>query len=303
MDPDDLRRKVTPRTKAALIVHMSGATGRLDELLAAAREHGLRVIEDVAQAAGGSFRGRPLGSFGDAAVFSFQLNKNMTAGDGGMIVMDDELLYERAFAAHDLGYPRNASGRLDASDPDHQGWGQGSRMNELTAAVLVAQEQKLDTIVGLMRRWNHRLYDGLAGIAGIRPRLRLDPAGDSGPFVLLIYPDAETCHRVCERVGELGVRTDEDGSATYPLAEFGMHLYYNNHSLVNKRGLNGSSYPWGLPENAFAAGYSYAKGALSASDALFDRTALLPCPPVLTDEKVDAIIACFRQAAAELGLR
>jgi 8-amino-3,8-dideoxy-alpha-D-manno-octulosonate transaminase len=301
MDPDDLRRKVTPHSKAVLIVNMCGATGRLDELLAVAREHNLLVIEDVAQAAGGSFRGKPLGSFGDVAVFSFQLNKNMTAGDGGLLATDDEAIYERAFAAHDLGYPRNAAGRLDPSDPEFQGWGQGSRMNELTAAVLVAQEQKLDTITGAMRRWNHYLYDHLAGIAGIRPRLRLDPAGDSGPFVLLIYPDAKTCQAMCERTSELGVRSGPTGGTNYPLADHGLHLYSNNASLVNKRGVNGSRYPWAFPENAFAATYRYDKGTLPASDALFARTALLTCPPTLSEQACAQIVACFRQAAGELG--
>ncbi len=80
------------------------------------------------------------------AIFSFQLNKNITAGEGGLVACDDESLYRRSWAVHDLGYPRNADGRLEFSDPNYQMWGQGSRYAELLAAVMLAQLGKLEKI-------------------------------------------------------------------------------------------------------------------------------------------------------------
>ena len=302
MDPHDLERKISTRTRAVLIVHMRGATGNLGRLLDICRDHQVRVLEDVAQSNGGSFQGRPLGSFGEMAIFSFQLNKNMTTGEGGMVVCDDEALYRRAWAYHDLGYPRNEQGRLVNDDPEAQLWGYGSRMSELTAAMAVAQERKLDAIVGNMRRLNRALYRGLAGIAGARPRRLVDPDGDSGAFVLLIWPDAEVCNQMVAATREAGVCTGPYGQNNYPLAHEGLHLYYNNLSLVHKRGVTSAGRPWTDPANAFAAEYTYGKGTLPMADDLFARTSVLSVPPTMTEETCDQIIAIFRQCAVDLGL-
>ncbi len=302
MDPDDLERKITPHSKVVLVVNMSGTTGHIDRIVEIARRHNLLVLEDNAQANGASFRGRPLGSFGDIAIFSFQLNKNMTSGEGGIVVCDDRRLYDRAFALHDLGYARNEKGRLTTEDPDCQLWGQGSRMSELTAAVLLAQERKLDTITAAMRRANHHLYAGLAGIAGVRPRRVLDPEGDSGPFALLIWPDADTCEKMVAATRAAGVVTGPDGGNNIMMTDWGLHLYYNNASLVNRRGTNSAGRPWTDPANAFAADYTYGKGTLRQADDLFSRSSLLSVPPVLSAETCDRVVAIFRQAAADLGL-
>lgn len=302
MDPADLERKITPHSKVVLYVHMSGATGDITRIAEIARARGLRLLEDVAQANGARFKGRPLGSFGDMAIFSFQLNKNMTAGEGGLVVCDDARLYDRAVALHDLGYPRNEKGRLVTDDPDAQLWGQGSRMNEVSAAILVEQEKKLDTIVAHMRKWNHYLYAGLDGVAGVRPRRVIDPAGDSGAFALLIWPDRETRDRMVAATREAGVRTGPDGLNNLTMDEWGLHLYYNNVSLTEKRGVNAAGRPWTDPLNAFAADYSYGKGTLPQTDDLFARTSLLEVPPVLDQATADRIIEIFKTTARELGL-
>lgn len=302
MDPDDLERKIGPHSKAVLIVHMSGATGALDRLIEMARKHDLKVIEDVAQANGGSYCGKPLGSFGDVAIFSFQLNKNITGGEGGLLACDDDALYRRALAVHDLGYPRNAQGRLVMDDPEAQFWGLGGRMGELPAAMLVAQEKKLDSIVAAMHRAGGQLYAGLEGIAGARARWRPDPAGDSSPFVLLIWPDEQTCRTMTAATRERGVKPGPKGIGNIPLAEFGLHLYYNNPSLVQRRGFGTSGFPWSAPENAFARDYSYREGLLPATDDLFRRSSLLTAPPTLTEEACNRIVGLFSESAAVLGL-
>ncbi len=301
IDPNDLERKITPHSKAVLVVNMSGSTGHIDQVVAVAKAHGLAVIEDNAQANGGRFKGRSLGSFGDIAIFSFQLNKNMTAGEGGMFVCDDPTLYLRAVALHDLGYPRNEHGRLITDDPDMQLWGQGSRMSEISAAMLIAQERKLDLITSSMRRMNRALYEGLAGVADVRPRTVLDPEGDSGSFVLLIWPDAETCKQMVAATHARGVRPGPDGLNNIPMTDWGLHLYYNNESLVHKRGLTSAGRPWTDPLNEFAQDYNYAKGALPQSDDLFSRTSLIGVPPVTSQDTVDEIIAIFKQCALEQG--
>jgi 8-amino-3,8-dideoxy-alpha-D-manno-octulosonate transaminase len=301
MDPTDLERKIGPHSKLVLFVHMNGAAGRIDEVMEIARRHNLRVLEDVAQANGGSYQGKPLGSFGDAAIFSFQNNKNITSGEGGMFVTDDELLYKRAWAAHDMGYPRDAEGRLVFDEPAAQVWGGGHRMSELTGAVLVVQESKLDQITAAMRRAAQRLYAGLDGIAGAKPRLILDPAGDTGCTVVMTWPDAETCAKMVEATSDAGVRNAGGGGNTVA-ANWGIHLYYHNVALVEKRPLNSAGRPWSDPLNAFAADYQYGRGTLPQADDLFDRSSILMLAPTMTDETCDRIIEIYRKCAQELGL-
>lgn len=193
MDPEDLERKIGAHSRAVLMIHMSGAPGAIDSVAEICRKRSLWLIEDCAQANGASYKGKPLGCFGDLAIFSFQLNKNITAGEGGLVVCDDERVYRRAWASHDLGYPRMSGGRLDTSDAEGQLWGQGSRCAELLAAVIFMQLPKLNTIVGLMRQRKYALREKLVGVPGLTFRRILDPEGDSGPFLILVWRDRETC--------------------------------------------------------------------------------------------------------------
>ena len=105
MDPQDLEGKITGRTKLIVPVHMAGAPCDMKAIMAVAKRRGIPVLEDCAQANGGSFKGRRVGTFGELGMFSLQWNKNATAGEGGLLVTNDAGLYERCVAAHDLGIP------------------------------------------------------------------------------------------------------------------------------------------------------------------------------------------------------
>ncbi|MGZ8094795.1 MAG: DegT/DnrJ/EryC1/StrS family aminotransferase, partial [Methylosarcina sp.] len=96
MDPDDVRRKITSRTRAIMAVHLYGHPCDMDALVAIAKEHGLFLIEDCAEAFGSLYKGRHVGSFGDIATYSFFGNKTITTGEGGMVATNDETLYDRA---------------------------------------------------------------------------------------------------------------------------------------------------------------------------------------------------------------
>lgn len=300
MNPDDLERKINPRTKVVLDVHMSGACGDIERVVEICRRHRVLLIEDVAQANGASFHGKPLGSFGDIAIFSFQYNKNMTSGEGGMVVCDDDALFDRLYAAHDLGYARDASGHLDPYG-EVQGYGLGVRMSEVSAAMVYSQVQKLDTITAQMRARSQQLYAGLARIPGAQPRTILDPAGDSGPFVIMTWPSAAYCAEIVERTSAAGVRSGDKGTGHIHMIDWGLHLYYNNIALVEKRGVNSAGRPWSDPLNAFAADIGYGKGTLPVMDDLIERSSLMPVAPVITPEACDRIIEIFHSAAAQIG--
>jgi dTDP-4-amino-4,6-dideoxygalactose transaminase len=302
MDPADLERKIGPHSRAVLLVHMSGAPGAVDKIVQICRAHKLPLIEDCAQANGASFHGRFTGSFGNLAIFSFQMNKNITAGEGGLIVCDDENLYRRAWACHDMGYPRTREGRLDTGNPALQLWGQGARYSELLAAVVCAQLRKLDKITAAMRKAKSKLREKLAVIPGLTFRRILDPSGDSGPFLLLIWKDQQTCLRVVERTRAAGIMTGSLGINNVPMTDWGLHIYYNNVSLVEKRSLSVAGRPWTDPLNAFAADYEYRKGALPVLDDLIDRSSLLSIPPVLSQKAINTIGREFVRAAST-GIR
>jgi 8-amino-3,8-dideoxy-alpha-D-manno-octulosonate transaminase len=301
MDPADLERKIGPHSRAVLLVHMSGAPGAVDRIAEICRNHKLYLIEDCAQANSARYKGKPVGSFGDVAIFSFQLNKIITAGEGGMVVCDDDHLHRRAWACHDLGYPRNAEGRLDNSDPQYQLWGQGSRCAELLAAVLCAQFSKIDTITGAMRERKYALREKLAGTPGLTFRRVIDPKGDTGAFLILTWKDRATCLAVVEKTRAAGIQPGPLGTSNVAMTDWGLHIYYNNSSLVNKRSLSAAGRPWSDPLNAFAAQYDFRKGALPGVDDLIDRSSLLAIPPVLEDETITQIAAEFRKAASEVA--
>lgn len=301
MNPDDLEQKINERTKAVLLIHMCGTSGDVERIAAICKQHNITLIEDVAQANGGSYNGKPLGSFGDMAIFSFQYNKNMTTGEGGLIVSDDDLLGKRAWAFHDVGYARNDMGRVDRHG-EVQTWGQGIHMSELTAAMAVTQERKLDQITGAMRIRNHQLYEGLAQIASVTTRRRLDPTGDSGPFVIITLPTPEAAHQLVEATRAAGVRPTRPGSGNIRMENWGLHLYWENNSLVNKRSMHSSGRPWSDPLNTFHTEISYEKGTLPAMDDLIARSILIPVPPTLTEETTKRIIEIYQTCAQELGL-
>lgn len=292
MDPADLERKIGPRSKAVLFVNMSGAMGRNDRIAEICRKHDLRLLEDCAQAIGASLKGRPSGSFGDIGIYSFQLNKNMTSGEGGMIVTESEDLYKRCTALHDLGYARTG-GRLDPSDERYQYWGTGSRMSELAGAMALGQMRKVKTITGKMRDAKWRIREAIKTIPGIGLRDIADPAGDTGPVLITIHPTAEACQRFVDALRAEGIRGPDGSLACITMREWGMHWYFNIPSLVKKRSNARDGFPWTHPSNAFAAGYSYERGALPVCDSMSERAALLTVMPVLTDKDVDDIIAAF----------
>ncbi len=302
MDPADLERKISPRTKAVLVVHMSGACGDIEKIVEICKRHKVLLIEDTAQGNGASFHGKPLGSFGDMAIFSFQYNKNVTAGEGGMVVSDSVELGQRAWAYHDVGYSRNEKGRVDPNGPV-QTWGQCVHMSDMSAALLYAQVQKLDLITATMRARNQQLYKGIGSIPGVKPRRIIDPQGDSGPFVLTTWPSGEIAQEMVNMTRAAGVRPGPDGVGNIRMTDWGMHIYYNNISLIEKHGVNSAGRPWSDPLNEWAKDIDYHKGLLPQLDDLIERSILLTVPPALTPEACDRIIEIYRDSAAKLGLK
>lgn len=300
INPDDLIRRIGPNSRAVLCVHMSGAPGRIEEIAQICRQNGLKLIEDCAQTAGASFNGKAVGRFGDTGIFSFQLNKNMTSGDGGLIVCDDDALFQRIVALHDLGYPRTPAGRLDTTQQDCQLWGYGARMSELAGAMSLAQMRKLPAITGSMRDAKWRIRNAISDIAGLSFRDIPDPKGDTGPFLIMLLKDEQTADRFVKALRAEGIAGPAGSLACVSTREWGLHWYSNIPSLVNKRSNSTDGFPWTHPANEFATEYSYEAGALPFCDALHARGALLAIASKLEEQDVEDIILAIRKVASVL---
>lgn len=290
VDPADLQRKITSRTRLILPIHMAGAPCDMAAIMAVADRHGLPVLEDCAQCNGGEFRGRKVGTFGAMGVFSLQLNKNMTSGEGGLILTNDERLYQRAFSAHDMGVIR-VGGRLAMPEREAVLWGQGRRMTELAGAVASVQIRKLPHILQHMRASKRRIKELIGDVPGLTFRRLHDPDGDTAPFLTILLPDAATAIRATDRLRAAGMHN------VSRLAEYGQHIYYNIPPLVGKVGLSSAGNPWTLPANADSQ-YSYDQGACPQSDALFARSVLIPIPSRLSPEQEEWAAQTIRAAVA-----
>ena len=161
LDPKDLAAKITPRSKAVMVVDVFGHPAEWDEILAVTEAAGLAVVDDSCEALGATYKGRELGSFGDAASFAFYPNKQITTGEGGVLVTDREDVAETARSLRNQG--RDAMGTWLS----HVRLGYNYRMDEMSAALGVSQMKRLDDIME-RRAAVAASYDrALAGIAGV----------------------------------------------------------------------------------------------------------------------------------------
>lgn len=300
MNPEDLKKKISPRTKAAVVVPMGGVMGQTEKIAKICKENNIWLLEDNAQSVGASQFGKKAGTFGDLAIFSFQINKNITAGEGGAIVTNSEDLYKKVFAIHDLGYIKDDAGNLDLSNENYQFWGLGCRMSELTASIVRVQLRKLELITSSMRNFKYELVDIISAYKGIRNRYVADPQGDSGGFLKMIFDSKETSFKFRDELLAVGIKVRKGGFYPIHMTDWGLHVYFNIPALVNKKSICGHHSVWELEENAFAKNYSYGKGTLPVLDDYTDRTVLFCIASKMTDEQKEWVKSAFVKACNKL---
>jgi dTDP-4-amino-4,6-dideoxygalactose transaminase len=257
LDPEDVRKRITPRTKAIMLVHMLGNPGHIDEVRKIAQENDLFLIEDCAQAFGATYKGQFAGSYGDFGTYSFNVYKTITAGDGGMIATKSKELYERAFAIHDQGHL-----------PLRKGVEQGARtvigldfrMTELAAAILIVQLKKADRIKQELRKKKKRFKQGLEDIKGLEFRRLPDPEGEIGTLLTVFMPDEKIAREVGDELG-CGV-----------IADSGWHVYNNMEHVLGRKVVDKVGCPFTCPYYTEKGGsMEYTKGMLPRTDSLLAR--------------------------------
>jgi len=255
LDPQDVLRKITPRTKAILPVHMLGNPARIDELKAIASEHGLLLLEDCAQAFGARYKGKWVGSFGDAGIFSFNIYKTITAGDGGMVSTDNKEVYGRVFGLHDQGHNPMRVGVEVGQRPFV---GLDLRMTELTAAVLLAQLRKLDGMLARLRANKRRFKAIIDDLPGLEFREITDPEGECATLLTVFLPGEEIARKIASALG------------TKVVADSGWHVYSNMEQILEKRTITAEGCPFTCPY--YKGGQvDYRKGMLPQTDDLLSR--------------------------------
>lgn len=166
MDPVEIEKAITEKTKAIIPVHFAGQACDMDAIMEIARKHKLRVIEDAAHAPGGEYKNKKLGSIGDAGCFSFQSSKNLTCGEGGMIVTDDEELYDMMNSLRNVGRVK------DGQWYEHHNLGCNYRLTQLQAALLSKQLSRLENQTQKRNENGIYLNSLLEQIDGITPMKR-----------------------------------------------------------------------------------------------------------------------------------
>ena len=200
--PDAVRKAITPKTKAVMPVHMCGSMADMDALLAICKEHNLVLLEDACQSIGGTYKGKHLGTIGDAGTFSFDFVKTMTCGEGGVIMTNREDLYIKSDGYTDHGHDHKGA---DRGADLHPFIGYNYRISELHAAVGLAQIKRLNEFL-LIQKKNHSLLKNILGqIPEISFRRLPDPEGDSCSFVSWFLPTEEITRAVVAEMKAQGI--------------------------------------------------------------------------------------------------
>jgi dTDP-4-amino-4,6-dideoxygalactose transaminase len=282
IDPSALEAAIGPRTRAVIAVHMWGTICDMDAIMEIARRRKLLVIEDCCQAIGGSYKGRKVGTIGDIGAYSFNFYKNMTAGEGGGVVTNDDAVAKRVNCAID---PCHAfwTGRDQESKPFA---GNGARASEIMGAILNVQLDRLDGMIEAMRRERDTVLEGIEELEelGLRAAPLNSREGDCATNVFLTLPDSASA--------DLFVRTFPSVIA----GKTGRHTYTEwDQVLMGMGAAHPLMNPYSMPANAECR-RSYSRDMCAPSLAILNRTILVPTHPLHTRQEIEDIVHNIKAA-------
>jgi 8-amino-3,8-dideoxy-alpha-D-manno-octulosonate transaminase len=200
--PAAVKAAITPKTKCVMPVHMCGSMADLDALKEICAAHKLILLEDACQSIGGTYKGKALGTIGDAGTFSFDFVKTITCGEGGVVMTNNKEVYIKSDAFTDHGHDHLG---IDRGADLHPFLGYNFRISELHAAVGLAQIKKLDTFLSLQKRNNQILRSYIEQVPGASFRVVPDPAGDSFSFLSWFLPSQAQTEKAIEAMKAAGI--------------------------------------------------------------------------------------------------
>jgi 8-amino-3,8-dideoxy-alpha-D-manno-octulosonate transaminase len=193
LNPDAVREAITSRTKCIMPVHMCGSMANMEAVQAICKEHKLLLLEDACQSIGASYKGKFLGTIGDAGAFSFDFVKTMTCAEGGVVLTNNEEVYTKSDGYSDHGHDHKG---VDRGADLHPFIGYNYRISELHAAVGLAQIKKLDKFLSIQKRNHAALKQMLSEVPGVSFRQIPDPQGDSCTFLSWFLPGEDEARAV-----------------------------------------------------------------------------------------------------------
>ena len=289
IDPADIESRITPQTKAIIAVHLQGNPADLDPILAIARKHRIRVLEDAAQSVGASYKGRRLGSIGDLGIYSHQESKTITSGEGGSLVTSDPEIFERACRFHDYGTLNRPHQQMLGAAKLRPFVGTNFRMGEFAGGVMLVQLRKLDTILAAARANAARVYEGTRDIPGIRYRLRPDPAGDIGSVVFIRFDSKAQRDRYMQLMSAENVPVSPPGgSVILPIQPY----------IENKIATHPAWPTWNTPRGK---AIQYGAASCPRTIDILSRFAGVAIGPKYTRSDIDDVIAAIRKVYPQVA--
>ncbi len=276
IDPNAIEAAIRPRTKAVVPVHMWGAACNMEAIMRIADKHKLFVIEDACQGVGGGYKGRKFGSIGHVGCFSFNYYKNMSCGEGGGVAANDDAIAERVRCAIDPCH-FYWQGRNDSEKPFA---GNGARASELMGAMLNVQLDRIDGMIGAMRKERRTIIEGTLhlGNLGLRDAPRHSPDDDCATQVIVTLPTAEAA--------KIFVKTFPSVIA----GETGRHTYTEwDQVLMGAGAAHPAMNPYNMPANAECR-RSYSKDMCARSLEILSRTILIATNPQHTAQDTKDIV-------------
>ncbi|MGB9693846.1 MAG: DegT/DnrJ/EryC1/StrS family aminotransferase [Fervidobacterium sp.] len=287
LDPKDFEKRITPKTKAVIPVHMLGQPADMDPIMEIAEKHKLMVIEDCAQANGAEYKGKKVGTFGNFGCFSFYLNKHMTtAGEGGMIITDDEKLATKARSI--ANHCRVEVSPYSNVPPHNVYWGIGYnyRMTAIQAAMGIVQLRRLDDFIAKRIKNAEFLTNHLKDVNGIEP-----------PFVSKNVKHVYWAYGALVIEEKLGISRDKlaeallaEGIKTEGYCPIPVHL---QDIFKKKMGYGGTKFPFENP--LYGSPLSYRKNLCPKAEKLSSQDLLLPVYPALTEKDLADVVAAIKK--------
>ncbi|RJQ86192.1 MAG: DegT/DnrJ/EryC1/StrS family aminotransferase [Desulfobacteraceae bacterium] len=285
LDPQAIENRLTPRSKAVMVVHMCGAMARIDEIAALCTRKGLILIEDTCQSVGASFGGKALGTFGQMGCFSFDPVKTITCGEGGAVVTDSAERYKTAHAFADHGHDHTGN---DRGAEGHPILGYNYRISELNAAVGVAQLRKLDAILATQRAHKAALKAAMSEFPQVSFRSLPDESGDSATFLSFMLPEEKPARQTARDLNSAGAD--------------GCFYYYDNnwHYLRQWHHLKQMRAAARLPVQLSGSCPDYSRAEVPRSDAIIARNISMQIKLAWTPEQLEQRIAIIRKVLGKL---
>jgi len=257
LDPSDIEKKITDKTRAVLLVHMCGSMAKVDKIHEVCTKNDIILIEDACQSLGAHFNGKALGSFGRMGCFSFDYVKTVTCGEGGAVITNDSELYDTAQAFADHGHDHLGA---DRGQDQHPILGYNYRISELNAAVGVAQLRKLDEILSKQRDSKAIYQTILSGCKSIKFRETPDEKGDSATFLSILFENENKAREALDKFKQSQVAGP-------------IYWYDNNwHYIRQWAHVKSLKWPSRLPVTALNESFNYDQLSLPVSDDIMSRT-------------------------------